>query len=683
MKLTAQVMGTLALLVQAAAGATYSDLSAAQCDTANRVIYDGQGHFAVRSAAETEIEVRLNLNSLHSYVNSNDYKSGSPLLLWETNAVAYGLADIADTDNATGEREPELCFYWAGTIWRPHMKIPYSTLQHHAKDGVVTLKLTNSQSQGVRVSSVSSSGAETVLLQTDDLKSVKIHSTQGYRINLNYVTALTINSKSTLNTDDYEAPKDFTQAYNSNRTGAETLGRVMFMGDSITHGVNDQTWRWQLFKILVDNGIEAEIVGPREGYTPGYSNLTTSDQGAAYGGTDFPNVHLAQSSGRTHNIISGSNAGMTGVNYGGHSTKSAAATFNCDTWCCLMGTNDLLSDGGYTEADFVRKMQNVLGGKVTAKQGKYNRRPTDDWGNMGKIAADTLQEDSDVLYIMAVPCWGNHHNNNQPDRHLAVQRHNHLLEAWCEQYAKKHGKKIIFADVNRGMVDFTLPVPFSWPDSMSNKPGRDGLHPNEQGSLIIAGNLAQTMGIGGRTAGLPRESATDWERDNTRSAKNKKKNGSKTIAADFSADTGYSAEFTYRVGNGKKGGWEPHDNATAITLSDGANSGCLRISECALLWGDTVLYCTDNSAPEHPVRVVWHPGDAALNVATGYYVWVGDMLVGQGLSPAEATTAQKGIDISLGKSKAEISAVRYTHKPLAPATDEACSPSHAYKWQGQ
>ncbi len=677
-------MGTLALLAHAATAATYSDLSAAQCDATNNVIYDGQGHFAVKSGAETEIEVRLNLNSLHSYVNSNDYKSGSPLVLWETNAVAYGLADMADTGKATGEREPELCFYWAGNTWRPQIKIPYATLQSHAKDGTVTLKLTNSQSQGVRVTAVGTSGAETEVLRADNLKSVNIHTTKGYRVNLNYVTALTLNTNSTLDTAGYEPPKDHTQTYKSDRTGAETLGRVMFLGDSITHGVNDQTWRWQLFKILVDNGIEAEIVGPREGYTPGYTALTTKDKGEAYGGVRFPNVHLAQSSGRTHNIISGSNAGMTGVNYGGHSTKSSAATFNCDTWCCLMGTNDLLSDGGYSEADFVRKMQNVLGGKVTVKQGRYNRKPTDDWGNMGQIAADILQEDTDVLYIMAVPCWGNHHNNNQPDRHLAVQRHNDLLADWCKQYAKKHGKKIVFTDVNNGMVDASLPTPFSWPDSMSNKPGRDGLHPNEQGSLIIAGNLAKAMGIGGRTAGLPRAAATTWQQADAAPSKAKKKTGgnNKKIAADFSAQTGYSAEFTYRVGNGKKGGWEPHDSAMSVTLSDGINSGCLRISEAAVLWGDTVLYCTDNAAQELPVRVVWHPGDSALNVATGYYVWVGDMLVGQGLSPTEGT-ADKGIEISVGKSKATLNSVRYTNQALAPATDAAYAPNHAYQWQGQ
>ena len=66
---------------------------------------------------------------------------------------------------------------------------------------------------------------------------------------------------------------------------------------------------------------------------------------------------------------------------------------------------------------------------------------------------------------------------------------------WVRQYGEAHGRKLVYVEVNRGMVDSDHAVPFSWPDSMSNKPGRDGLHPNEQGSMVIANNLAEAMGI--------------------------------------------------------------------------------------------------------------------------------------------------------------------------------------------
>lgn len=33
------------------------------------------------------------------------------------------------------------------------------------------------------------------------------------------------------------------------------LGNVMYIGDSITHGVNSGSWRWAMHKIFTDNGI--------------------------------------------------------------------------------------------------------------------------------------------------------------------------------------------------------------------------------------------------------------------------------------------------------------------------------------------------------------------------------------------------------------------------------------------
>lgn len=33
------------------------------------------------------------------------------------------------------------------------------------------------------------------------------------------------------------------------------LGNVMYVGDSVTHGVNGGSWRWAMHKIFADNGI--------------------------------------------------------------------------------------------------------------------------------------------------------------------------------------------------------------------------------------------------------------------------------------------------------------------------------------------------------------------------------------------------------------------------------------------
>lgn len=662
-------------------GATpqYDDLSTPWCDEEHKVIYDGKGYFAVKSPANTQVELCINLDSLHSYVNSNDYKSESPLLLWDTE-YDYGLADYADTGAATGSRKASVIGWWAGHAWQINQRVGWAEMRKWADaNGRLRVRIYGDQTTGVRMTARDAAGTEHTLYAAPALKTVRNTEVQGYRVNLNYVSAVTLFTPSSLDTSSYTPPPDYTQPYHRTRAGASSLGRVMFMGDSITHGVNDQTWRWQLFKVLVDNGIEAEIVGPRSGYTPGYTRLTTPDAGESYGGVAFPNVHLAQSSGRTHNIISGSNAGMSGVNYGGHSTRSTANAYNCDTWCSLMGTNDLLSDAGYTEADFVAKMQRMLGGSVTCRRGSYHWEPGHEWGNLGRMAADVLREPGDVLYVMSVPCWGRHHNNNAPERHMAVRAYNRLLREWVAAYTAHHGRNLRFVEVNQGMVDPAHAVPFSWPDSMSNRPGRDGLHPNAQGSLIIAGNLARAMGLAGRTAGLPRASAAgdDWA---GASIGNLAAGQRRSCAVgDLVPRQGYSVECRVAFGNGGKGGWADARQALSISIGDGVHGGCLRVSEGSILWGDTALYGGDCSQLSEPLRVVWHPGNAEHNVQRGFYVWLGDLLIGQGLPPQTDAPTTGGIRLEAHGAAARVDSLRWCNRAWAPVSEGQMDATHAYR----
>ena len=650
--------------------ATYSDLSKPLCDEANKVIYDGKGTFAVQSSADNTVELTINLASFLSYANSNDYKSGTPLLLWDTNLVDYGLTDIADTKVPTSSRKPAITGYWAGSTWQKAGKIEYATLQKYANaDGNVTLSITGNSDKGVTVSAIAPDGSTQELYKASNLRAGGNKTLSGYQINLNYAKSLALLTPSTLDTSNYTPPADYTAPFQSKRSDATTLGRVMFLGDSITHGVNDQTWRWQFFKLLVDNGIEAEIVGPRSGYTPGYTQLTTSDAGESYGGVPFPNVHLAQSSGRTHNIISGSNAGMSGVNYGGHSTSSSAATYNCNTWVCLMGTNDLLSDAGYTPANFANKMQRMLGGRVTHQNKRYAWAPGSNWGNLSKIAADILKDKDDTLYIMSVPCWGNHANNNEAERHETVQKYNELLKKWVAAYSKHSGLKIRYVEINTGLVDPTASTPFTWPDSMSNRPGRDGLHPNEQGSLIIAGNLARTMGLAGRTAGLPRAASTDDSWNKSRKTDIKPSTPVKRAANALNPTEGYSVELR---GDFSK-------NALLhVALNDGTHAGKLTLGKGRICWGDKPLYC--DAELKGNVRIVWHKGDTERNVAPGYYVWLRDMLIGQGLTMS-GTAGENGITLSAEGGSISLPSLRWTNKSCAPTSNGTASAQHSYKLQ--
>lgn len=64
------------------------------------------------------------------------------------------------------------------------------------------------------------------------------------------------------------------------------LGNVMYVGDSITHGVNGGSYRWALHKIFADNGISYNAEGVKTG---NYSGGVTP--GTSYGGQSFNNEH--------------------------------------------------------------------------------------------------------------------------------------------------------------------------------------------------------------------------------------------------------------------------------------------------------------------------------------------------------------------------------------------------------
>lgn len=658
-------------------------------DADNGVVYDGNGFFAVQSSSGTTVDLTINLDKLYTYAQGHDYLQ-SYMLQYKSNFNNYGLAD-ARTQSADGTSYTPSITGWTGSsAWDNVTPISYSTLSTYADSSKnVTLTITNSSTSGVSVSV-----GKTNLYSASDLLYSKHTETQGYYINLNYVTGITLYTPSTLDVSTYELPPDYTQPFESQRKDGTSVGRTMFLGDSITHGYGNQSHRWQLFKTLVDGGIENEIVGPRSGYHSGFSGLDDRDKhSTAYGGVEFDNVHLAQSSGRTHNIISGSTSytvnGVfyrTGVNYGGHSTASAGESYDCDTFVCMMGTNDLLSDIGTNAAatEYTKQMQKMLGGTVsldsTANTWSWKADPNH-LGTMGIIVSDVVNSDKDTFYVMSVPSWGSKngkHGNDETCR-AAAEQYNVLLKQWVDYWNTDASDatqgKVIYVESNRGLVDVTASK-FISPDAFMN--ATDGLHPTEQGALIIAGNLAQAMGIGGRTAGLERRGTADWQSATVG-----------TIRADatavlvgenaFSMTNGYTIDFSASFGNGENEGWLAADNALSISLGDGTNSGTLNLSEGYIMWGSDVLFCTDNSqlSAEGNLRIAWHNGNADDNVLKGYYVWLGDMLIGQGL---EASSGQglNGILFSASGADGSITNLSWTDTAYAPTTLGKYSAEHAY-----
>ncbi len=686
MKRTLFLVSLLACCISSIDAATYTDLTTSWCDETNNVIYNGKGYFAVESQANTSVDITISLSSLVSNVNSNDYKTGNYLLLWDCNAADYGLADNADTTMDNGDRVPYLSGYWNSATWNPATNnISYETLNTYAVNGLVTLNITNSSSDGVKVSTKNSEGTSVDLYNAGNLKASGNTTLNGYYVNLNYVTSVTLNTASTLDTDSYVPPPDYSTTFESQRTDGTSIERVTFLGDSITHGVNDQSYRWQFFKTLTDNGIENEIVGPRDGYynTPGH----TDDAGTSYGGKEFANVHLAQASGRTHNIISGStsytvngNTYSSGVNYGGHSTASTAENFDSNTWICMMGTNDLLSDtpnSGPTTAQYATQMQKVLGGTVTydSANDKYNWTASENWGTMSSIV-DDVYTDGDTFYMLSITPWGSHGNHNRDMDHYAGAEFNRNMEAWTKAYSSQTGKNVVFVDVTRGMIDQTSSIRSMGHDAFFNS-SSDRLHPNDQGSIIMAGNLARAMGIGGRTAGLERQDTSSWDGASIGTVAA----GTTQLLAEnaFTMKDGYTIDFSAAFGNGAADGWLTADNALSISLGDGTNSGTLNLSEGYIMWGTDVLFCWDNStlADEGNLRVAWHNGNTADNVLSGYYVWLDDMLIGQGLTATEGT-GLNGILISASGTAGTISGLTWADKAYAPTTIGKSSSEYAY-----
>ena len=481
-------------------------------------------------------------------------------------------------------------------------------------------------------------------------------------------------------------------SYVKGRSDGTSLGRVMFMGDSITHGYDDASYRWQFFKILVDNGLEFELSGPRAGL---WSDPNTSDftvGSASYGAVEYADVHYARSSGRTYNMLTGLPGtdpfGRTGRGvpyeypFGGVVSVAGADTLtNADTHILLMGTNDLLSDtaSGTTGEQYATVMQSLLGGTVSYRDNTYTREKGDSMGNMGQIADAVLKEDTDTMYILSVPVWGtgnnNHRENSSSLAFEAVRQYNGLLESWVSEYNETATGKAHYVDINRGLLDVTKQKWIGC-DAFFRTSGGDYLHPNEQGSLIIAGNLAKGMGLAGRTAGQHRKGSADFSHQVGSVSVG---SGTPYTASNcFGAGEAYTLSFDLRFGNGATDGWSSSD-AFTIASGNGTVSGTLSISEGFIKWGTQTLFSLDMSQNTETLRIAYLQEDISTgNTAGGYYVWLGDMLIGQALAVTTGDSVVNGLSLTTTLSSTQVENLAYDTGSYAPLSGGLASEENAY-----
>ncbi len=428
------------------------------------------------------------------------------------------------------------------------------------------------------------------------------------------------------------------------------LGKVMFVGDSITHGVNAPSWRWCFHKILVDNGIKYESVGYRTG---NYSNGVPA--GAEYGGVPFNNVHSAQSSARAWELA-GRKAGgrfdnTSLLNWLGLSDKTndgkpyTGQTWKPDTFIMLIGTNDLLSDApAGVNPD---KVKNLLGADLKG-------------GDM-KTILEAMQKSNPKakIYVMSVPCWTRHMNNNDAAVHKGVADYNWELQKALCWY---RGKGVHYVEINDGLLDAQNATPFYGCENMFNKPGADGLHPSRQGDLIMANNLAKAMGIPGRTAGLERKELSGIGTTGKIRLPDSKKMGIHAPSA-----SGFCAEFVV-----------PKEDAS-VTLADGTQGITLQFRDGKVLYGDTTVLQGNTMArvqmkiarkrkAKFPVcRIAYTPGNEAQGVPSGFYVWCDDRLIGEALP----SNAQERSFRGLSSTKELAAAAVCAEGAYAPAVKNA------------
>ncbi len=419
------------------------------------------------------------------------------------------------------------------------------------------------------------------------------------------------------------------------------FGKIVFCGDSITQGAGrgiGPGYRYQVFKNFVDNGVE---------YTPEGTQNTAGGPTPDYRGVVFNRANQGHS-GWWASDLNGTRPGASHAcieHWTGQSKKLAngqdytGKSYTPDTVYLMAGTNDF----GHNCANPPSTEEVVLRVRKCLDQfRKSNPRVK--------------------MYVGAIPLM------SKNDMKADGPSYNERVEAVNQRLKKDASARgYVFIDTMAGIRGRS--------DADSDFALGDQLHPNAQGELIIAGNIARAMGIGQRTAGLVRKAATDSSsfKQLARDVAPKVQGAAwKSLArqrgfmlkgagesycqmdlasAGFAPSAGYTCEASLRLLPGTAG------NVFSLAVGDGTNRGLLHVTRDKILWGDKVLYIGDNTAEINQFRVVYQPGNSADGVLPGYYVWRNGVLIGEGLASAAgavhdglqagALSGSEGIDAGL------------------------------------
>ncbi|MEG3023697.1 MAG: GDSL-type esterase/lipase family protein [Akkermansia sp.] len=249
------------------------------------------------------------------------------------------------------------------------------------------------------------------------------------------------------------------------------LGKINFLGDSITE--MSGCYRASLWKCFIDNGVTFTPVGTSGDGASGSS-------GSSYRGQKFINTYDGHSSWKTDNILEGNKGQASGTGKLSDWIATMVKNGNTpDTVTLMVGINDLAWN------------KNKTPDPPTTEQTLANVRT---------IIEQYQAENSNVtIHLYSVLDTTQDWQNGKPDEkdgkiHTSSVAYNKMLEANVK--AGKYGNNVVYHDVTAGFGSTKVNLT------------DDGVHPNQQGSLVIAGNMAKALGIGSRTVGLERKSTT-------------------------------------------------------------------------------------------------------------------------------------------------------------------------------
>lgn len=401
----------------------------------------------------------------------------------------------------------------------------------------------------------------------------------------------------------------------SSLLGAE---RVMFVGDSITHGVGAGSYRWPLHRLWVDNGMSFEVVGVHVG-----NHSRGIVPGTEYGGVAFNNRHSAMCSERAYEIAGRSNTsgrldnsnifdwlGLDASYTGKYRIEPSTQT--PDMFFILIGTNDALGEnalrGGIGAGDNLERLKrNMLG----------------EGGDMDTIIGAMRRANPKAhIVVLSIPGW---HDTIQPDNTAAADFAAVLdFNSEYARWAKSRGVTLV--DISSSLRDYTR----------ADKPGVavpaflqpfDHLHPSPQGDLLIAGAVAQKLGWPGATAGLPRrEVPVRVGTPRLMSREKLREQGAFTCCVRL-------------------------DMPPSRTLCSGkvlvdicCGSANLQVLDSGVRWGENQLLIGRMVDEPETLTIAYTPSPTPTGAAPGYYVWLGERLIGEAL-PGNMPASTVGVNI--------------------------------------